>query len=150
MISQTELLLDHVAEIHADIDNLLEDRAEDITARIQELLFVPDERNMFMTEWEGDFGDVSIVDYIELNPFDRGPQWVADVSAMAAAATRQTWIEVLGAPFLGYVERATDKFEAIRKGIDKHLLKEELKEAAKTGIGPDRFKDAKEKRSTPV
>jgi hypothetical protein len=143
MPTKVDALLEAEADKQARIDELTENRQDIATARLTELLENPDERDFELWERFVEDPELTLSDFEAVDVFDRGPEWVAGLSAIWAAAEVQTWMEVYA---VDIIEIAEEEGRAI-SDTTADMAREEMSEAAKQGIGKQRFEDAKRRRA---
>lgn len=135
-------LLDAEAEKQAELDEIVERAQPTVQARIFELLTNVEGRNENMFGNAGADINLVIADFESIPVVSRDMGWQAAFSAVFVAARTQAYAELI---LPGIIEASEYSGQAIKKIADK-MPKEELKEAAKQGIGKSRIKSATEKR----
>lgn len=135
-----EALLNAEAYKHIAMDKLVDKHREAMIARVKELVADETQRNPAI--WQ-DAVDIS-ADALNLTQLpERGISWLSEYSLMVAHAWRQAWVEIIAADLLN---QAQDFGEYIEE-IAKRMSPEELKTAAKQGVGEKRrqaIRDAKD------
>ena len=140
--SRTKAFLDRAADAQADIEDMVEEYGEEYGNRILTLMLDPTQRDVPLWDLFEFPVELSLLDYAGVEIFDRGPQWVAEVSTMVGAARAQAWWEVFGVEFLEMSERSG---AAIKRLTDR-MSRAELVEAAKIGVGRESIDGSKERK----
>ena len=140
--SRTNTFLDRAADAQADIEDMVEETGEEYGNRILTLMLDPEQRDAPLWELFEFPVELSLLDYGGVEIYDRGPQWVAEVSTMVGAARAQAWWEMFGVEFLEMSERNA----AAIKRITDRMSRSELTEAAKIGVSKEAINGSKERK----
>ena len=124
--------LNALATVQADIEDFVDGISEAYGDRYLTLLLDINERNPYIWDAFEIPIELSIIDYAWVEVWDRGPQWVAEVSTMAGAAEAQTQLEigVFSPEFLAIVD---GNQQGVKKIVDK-MKSSDLVEAASIGV----------------
>lgn len=138
--------LQSIADMTGVGDDLVDDKGPEVQKRIEQLIYLPAERNEELWELMGGDIEHSINDYFDIDPLDRDMNWHAGLTVLLSAAQHQAWIEIVARPLIGMTDKANAKIEKQRA----KLSAKQLKQASQEGVGPDRYKNGRRAKRQPT
>jgi len=145
MSDAIEKLLNLEADKQISADDIVEANSEAVARRAAELLEDPSQRNPYLWDlYEVADQTVTLADYQAVEVTDRDMPWLTEVGAMIAAANMQAIMDTHS--IVELLDHAQEHGEMI-DAISKDLSPEELRQAAKQGVGKLRREAAKERRA---
>jgi putative ribosome biogenesis GTPase RsgA len=141
-MDKIEQLLDAEADVQAQIEEMMEERADEANTQMLGLLLSVSDRDPDVYDRYTADSALAMSDYAAVPVLQRGLQWRDDVAAQFVAAKMQTWLEQYGLPLLEMIEGNGRTIDDIRKS----MTKEQLIAAGRKGVGKDRYNGAKERR----
>jgi hypothetical protein len=148
-----EDLLDNFADAIVDAEEIYEKKKEDFSARFNELLYSPEERDYnFFVLAANHYGDhvlelfnINIEDFLNVAPNQRTlTGWTAPLTQLISILRSQALSE--SGLILETIEKSATYVDD-RVKLGKSLSEKELKEASKAGISKKRVKNRKDKRN---
>jgi hypothetical protein len=136
-------LLDHVGEMNADIEDLVEAQTKAYKDRFWELLVFPSERDPGIFEAAEADTEYSVTEYLEMPVVDRTVEWSISLASVWAASRMQAMYET---GILHDLVDMSEKNGEIMNALSKPLSRVELKRAVDTLPGSGVTDAAKARR----
>ena len=118
---------------HADIDDDVDDSADDFRARVSELLINTGARDRDLWESEEVDVDMSVVEFMEVPQPFRNSEWNQRIAAVFAMAQMQAWLEFHALNMIDTAEASGKKLQSIATTLPRAELKELAKGLIKKG-----------------
>lgn len=141
MSANVEKFLDLEARKQVTADDIVEHNKEGISARAMDLLQIPEQRNSSIWGLYGVADQaVTVADYQAVSVIDRDMPWVTELGAMIAAAYTQAMFDTR--VIIDLLDHA-DHYGELIDAMSKKLSPEELRQAARQGVGKARREAAR-------
>ncbi len=108
---------------HADIDDAVDDAADDFKARVNELLHNTGARDRDLWESEEVDVDMSVIEFMDVPPPFRNSEWNQRIAAVFAMAHFQAWLEFHALDMIDTAENSGQQLQEVAATLPKSELK---------------------------